>query len=238
VHILIVDDDPLNCKLVKFILGEEGYEVAAAGSTEAAFAHLESYHPDLFILDVMMPHTDGFELCKKLRSANSDAVILFLTAKGELTDRVSGLELGADDYLVKPFEPAELVARVKALARRYQRFQEAPYTTHLKAGNVELHVSDLEAMINGRDGTRLVGLTPTEMRLLRCLMVNADRVVSRNVLLDSIWGYGDNAGGSQVIDVYIRRLRKKIEEDASNPSVIESIRGSGYKFNASSVEAA
>jgi DNA-binding response OmpR family regulator len=94
-------------------------------------------------------------------------------------------------------------------------------------------VSDLEAMINGRDGTRLVGLTPTEMRLLRCLMVNADRVVSRNVLLDSIWGYGDNAGGSQVIDVYIRRLRKKIEEDASSPSVIESIRGSGYKFNTS-----
>src|SRR5207248_1460064 len=142
----------------------------------------------LFILDVKLPRSDGFELCRRLRMTNANAVILFLTVQSDLTDRVCGLESGADDYLLKPFEPAELVARVRALMRRYQRFQEAPYTTHLKAANVELHVSDLEVVVNHPKGARPVGLTPTEMKLLRCLMVSADRVVSRDVLLDSIWG--------------------------------------------------
>ncbi len=231
-YVLVVDDDPLTCKMVKFILTEEGYEVATASSAQAAFALLERRQPDLFVLDVMMPHMDGFEVCRRLRNANSDAVILFLTAKGELNDRLSGLQLGADDYLVKPFEPAELAARVKALMRRYQRFQEAPHETHLKAGNVELHVSDLKLVVSNKSGGQLVSLTPTEMKLLRTLMVNAGRVVSRDVLLDSIWGYGVSAGDSQIIDVYIRRIRKKIEEDPSNPKFIESVRGAGYKFNA------
>jgi DNA-binding response OmpR family regulator len=231
VYVVVVDDDPLICKMVKFILAEDGYEVSTASSAQAAFALMEKRHPDLFILDVMMPHMDGFEVCRRLRSANSDAVILFLTAKGELSDRLSGLQLGADDYLVKPFEPAELTARVKALMRRYQRFREAPHTTHLTAGNVELHISDLKLVVGNRSGGQLVSLTPTEMKLLRCLMVNAGRVVSRDVLLDSIWGYGISAGDGQIIDVYIRRIRKKIEEDPSNPHFIESVRGSGYKFN-------
>lgn len=229
-HVLVVDDDPLICKMVKFILTEEGYEVVTASGAKDAFALLENYHPDLFILDVMMPHVDGFELCTRLRSANSDALILFLTAKGELNDRVSGLQLGADDYLVKPFEPAELAARIKALTRRYQRFQEAPYTTILKTGNVELHVSDLKLVVGDKKGARTASLTLTEMRLLRCLMVNSGHVVSRDVLLDSIWGDGSDGDG-QVIDVYIRRLRKKIEEDPGNPRFIESVRGIGYKFN-------
>ncbi|MHB0868393.1 MAG: response regulator transcription factor [Chloroflexota bacterium] len=236
-YVLVVDDDPLICKMVKFILTDEGYEVATASSAQAAFVLLERRHPDLFILDVMMPHIDGFEVCRRLRSANSDAVILFLTAKGELNDRLAGLQLGADDYLVKPFEPAELAARVKAQTRRYQRFQQAPHTTHLKAGNVELHVSDLKLVVNNNCGGQLVSLTPTEMKLLRTLMVNAGRVVSRDVLLDSIWGYGVSAGDSQIIDVYIRRIRKKIEEDPSRPKYIESVRGSGYKFNADSARA-
>lgn len=230
-YVLVVDDDPLTCKMVKFILSEDGYEVATASSAMAAFALLEKRHPDLFILDVMMPHMDGFEVCKRLRSAKSDAVILFLTAKGELNDKLSGLQVGADDYLVKPFEPAELSARVKALMRRYQRFQEAPHPTHLKAGSVELHISDLKLVVSKKTGGHLVSLTPTEMKLLRCLMVNAGRVVSRDVLLDSIWGYGVSAGDSQIIDVYIRRIRKKIEEDPSNPRLVESVRGSGYRFN-------
>jgi len=231
VYVLVVDDDPLTCKMVKFILSEDGYEVATAGSAMAAFALLEKRHPDLFVLDVMMPHMDGFEVCRRLRNAKSDAVILFLTAKGELNDKLSGLQMGADDYLVKPFEPAELSARVKALMRRYQRFQEAPHTTNLKAGGVELHISDLKLVVSNKTGGYPVSVTPTEMKLLRCLMVNAGRVVSRDVLLDSIWGYGVSAGDSQIIDVYIRRIRKKIEEDPGNPRLIESVRGSGYKFN-------
>lgn len=230
-YVIIVDDDQLTCKMVKFILSEDGYEVATASNAMAAFALLEKRHPDLFILDVMMPHMDGFEVCRRLRNAKSDSVILFLTAKGELNDKLSGLQLGADDYLVKPFEPAELSARVKALMRRYQRFQDAPHTTHLKAGNIELHVSDLKLVVNNKTGGHPVSLTPTEMKLLRCLMVNSGHVVSRDVLLDSIWGYGISAGDSQIIDVYIRRIRKKIEDDPGNPKFVESVRGSGYRFN-------
>lgn len=228
---MVVDDDPLVSKMVKFLLTEEGYEVTTSSSAQAAFALTEKRQPDMFILDVMMPHMDGFEVCKRLRSINSDAAILFLTARGEMSDKLSGLQIGADDYLVKPFEPAELVARVKALMRRYQRTKEAPHEANIKVGNVELLVSELRLLITNRTGGRSVGLTPTEMKLLRSLMINAGRVVSRDTLLDSIWGYGVATGDSQIIDVYIRRIRKKIEDDPGNPRYIESIRGSGYKFS-------
>jgi DNA-binding response OmpR family regulator len=230
-RVLAVDDDPLQCKLVQFLLTEEGHDVSIVGSAEAALAHVAHTQPDLFVLDVNMPGISGFDLCREIRRAHPTALILFISARGELDDRVTGLELGADDYMSKPFEPAELVARVRSLARRYERFQAAPGATHLKAGNVELNVSDLEVVVVGPSGTRCVPLTPTEMKLLRCLMASSDRVVSRDVLLGSIWGYGASATGGQVIDVYIRRLRKKIEDDPNNPQMIESVRGSGYRFN-------
>src|SRR4051812_17758253 len=126
-QILCVDDDQINGKLLKFLLTEEGYQVNTVASPEAAFAFLEASQPDLFILDVMMPRMDGFEFCRKLRTANSRAAVLFLSARGQLEDRLLGLQLGADDYLVKPYEPPELVARVKAVARRCQRYQQAPH---------------------------------------------------------------------------------------------------------------
>lgn len=230
-YVLVVDDDPLISKMVKFLLTEEGFEVATSSSAQAAFALMEKRQPDMFILDVMMPQMDGFEVCKRLRSINADAAILFLTARSDMSDKLSGLQIGADDYLVKPFEPAELVARVKALMRRYQRTREAPHESNIKVGSVELQVSDLKLVISNKSGGRSVGLTPTEMKLLRSLMINSGRVVSRDTLLDAIWGYGVSAGDSQIIDVYIRRIRKKIEEDPSNPQYIESVRGSGYRFN-------
>ena len=230
-YVLVVDDDPLISKMVKFLLTDEGFEVSICSNAQSAFAMLEKRQPDLFILDVMMPHMDGFEVCKRLRSVNSDAAILFLTARAEMSDKLSGLQIGADDYLVKPFEPAELVARVKALMRRYRRTREAPHESNIKAGNMELQVSELKLIMSNKSGGRVVGLTPTEMKLLRSLMINAGRVVSRDTLLDSIWGYGVSNGDSQIIDVYIRRIRKKIEDDPSNPSVVESVRGSGYRFN-------
>ena len=231
VQAFIVDDDPLTCKLVKFILGDEGFSVTTASTAQAALAHAEHQQPDLFIIDVMMPQLDGFELCRRLRATHRDAVIVFLTARAELESRVSGLDIGADDYLTKPFEPAELVARVKAAMRRYQRFQEAPFATNVKVGALELRVSDLE-VVNSQNGGDRVSLTPTEMKLLRRLMVSAGHVLSRDALLNSIWGFGGGSGDSQVIDVYIRRLRKKIEQDPSRPRFLESVRGSGYKFNA------
>lgn len=235
-YVLVVDDDPLVSKMVKFLLTEEGFEVGISGNAQAAFAMLEKRQPDLFILDVMMPQMDGFEVCRRLRSVNSEAAILFLTARSEMSDKLSGLQIGADDYLVKPFEPAELVARVKALLRRYQRTREAPHESKFKAGNLELHVSELKLVMSNKTGGRVVSLTPTEMKLLRSLMINAGRVVSRETLLDSIWGYGVSTGDSQIIDVYIRRIRKKIEDDPSNPYYVESVRGSGYRFNPASVE--
>jgi DNA-binding response OmpR family regulator len=236
VQALIVDDDLLTCKLVKFILGDEGFTVTTASTAQAALAASENQQPDLFVIDVMMPHVDGFELCRRLRAAHRDAVIVFLTARAELESRVSGLDIGADDYLTKPFEPAELVARVKAAMRRYRRFQEAPYASNVKAGALELRVSELE-VVNSQNGGTRVSLTPTEMKLLRRLMVSAGHVLSREALLDSIWGYGNASGDSQVIDVYIRRLRKKIEDDPSQPRFLESVRGSGYKFNAAAAAA-
>ena len=230
-YVLVVDDDPLISKMVKFLLTEEGFEVSTCSSAQAAFAMMEKRQPDLFILDVMMPQMDGFEVCKRLRSVNSDAAILFLTARSEMSDKLSGLQIGADDYLVKPFEPAELVARVKALMRRYHRTREAPHESNIKAGNLELHVSELKLVVSNRSGGQVISLTPTEMKLLRSLMINAGRVVSRDILLDSIWGYGVSTGDSQIIDVYIRRIRKKIEDDPANPYYVESVRGSGYRFN-------
>ncbi len=237
-YVLVVDDDPLISKMVKFLLTEEGFEVATSSSAQAAFALMEKRRPDLFILDVMMPQMDGFEVCRRLRSVNADAAILFLTARGEMSDKLSGLQIGADDYLVKPFEPAELVARVKALMRRYQRSLEAPHEASIKVGSVELQPSDLRLLIANKSGGRSVALTPTEMKLLRSLMINAGRIVSRDSLLDAIWGPGVSAGGSQIIDVYIRRIRKKIEEDPGNPRYIESVRGSGYRFNTPAAAAA
>jgi len=236
VYVLVVDDDPLVSKMVKFLLTEEGFEVTTSSSAQAAFALLEKRQPDLFILDVMMPQMDGFEVCKRLRSVNSDAAILFLTARAEMSDKLSGLQIGADDYLVKPFEPAELIARVKALMRRYQRTREAPHESNIRVGNLELQVSELKLIMSNKSGGHAVALTPTEMKLLRSLMINAGRVVSRDTLLDSIWGYGVSTGDSQIIDVYIRRIRKKIEDDPSNPYYVESVRGSGYRFNAGPVE--
>jgi DNA-binding response OmpR family regulator len=230
--VLVVDDDSLTRRLVQFILSDEGYDVSVAGSGDAAFAFLESTHVDVFILDVVMPRLDGFEVCRRLRELNPDAGILFLTGRIELDDRVSGLNVGADDYLTKPFEPSELIARVSALARRYQRQQQAPYTTQLRVGNVDLRVADLEVAITTRVGVERVSLTPTETKLLRHLMVNAGQVVSKRDLQTSIWGDGAVEGDSQAIAVYIRRLRRKLEADAANPRLIELVWGSGYRFSA------
>jgi DNA-binding response OmpR family regulator len=237
VQVLVVDDDPLQCKLVEFLLQDEGYDVATATNAESALAFIEKNHVDVFILDVVMPRGDGFELCRTLRESNSDVVILFLTGRVSFEDRVSGLNVGADDYLIKPFEPSELVARVRALSRRYQRQQQTPQTSELRVGNVGLHVGELEVVINSHRGVQRVGLTPTEAKLLRCLMVNADRVVPKETLLDSIWGAGGSSSDTQAVAVYIRRLRKKLETHPDKPSVIELVWGSGYRFSSGSIAA-
>ncbi|MCD6520520.1 MAG: response regulator transcription factor [Anaerolineae bacterium] len=224
-RILAVDDDRNNLKMIAFLLREEGYEVITTDNGKEALELVDSQHPDLVILDVMMPQIDGFEVCRRIRQT-MDVPIIILSAKGETADKVLGLELGADDYLPKPFEPSELLARVRAVLRRSE-------ISTFDDPNAAVSVSGLRLDPVGNrvileDG-RAVDLTPIEFRLLHCLMRNAGRTLSHDYLLSHAWGY-DYDGYSNQIAVYIRRLRSKIEEDPANPKYITTVRGLGYRF--------
>jgi len=224
-RILAVDDDRNNLKMLAFLLGEEGYEVLTAETGRAALALLDSQHPDLVILDVMMPQMDGLEVCRRIRQT-MDIPIIILSAKGETTDKVLGLELGADDYLPKPFEPSELLARVKAVLRRSEisTFDDSQVAIAV-AG---LRLDPVGNRVVLEKGT-VIDLTPIEFRLLHCLMRNAGRTLNHDFLMSHAWGY-EYEGYSNQIDVYIRRLRSKVEEDPTNPKYITTVRGLGYRF--------
>jgi len=224
-RILAVDDDRNNLKMLAFLLGEEGYEVITADNGRTALDMLETQHPDLLILDVMMPQLDGFEVCRRVRQS-MDVPIVILSAKGETADKVTGLELGADDYLPKPFEPSELIARVKAVLRRSEISTfEDPDAAVAVSG---LRLDPVSHRVILTDGAS-VDLTPIEFRLLHCLMRNAGRTLTHDFLLSHAWGY-EYEGYSNQIAVYIRRLRSKIEGDPANPKLISTVRGLGYRF--------
>lgn len=225
-NVLVVDDDPMILKVAKFILADAGYNVATASTVRGAWGHVQEHDPDLIILDVSLPDGDGFEFCDKLRQDSFKVPIIFLTGKGDMGNKLYGLELGADDYIVKPFEPAELIARSKTVLRRFRISGSLVPRTLIKVGGVELDTSELKVTLPDK---KSVDLTPTEMKILHCLMENAGHVVSRDNLLDSIWNW-DNEGARSEIAVYISRLRKKIEVDPSNPKYIQVIRGVGYRF--------
>jgi len=224
-RILVVDDDRNNLKMLSFLLGEEGYEVVTADNGLTALHLVDSEHPDLVILDVMMPQLDGLEVCRRIRQT-MDVPILILSAKGETTDKVSGLELGADDYLPKPFEPSELLARVKAILRRSEisTFEDPDATVSVRG----LRLDPVGNRVYNESGQG-VDLTPIEFRLLHCLMRNAGRTLTHDFLLNHAWGY-EYDGYSNQIAVYIRRLRSKIEPDPTNPQYIKTVRGLGYRF--------
>ncbi len=224
-RILVVDDDPPSVKMTAFLLREEGYEVLAASNGRDALRLLDREKPDLVLLDVMMPGLDGFETLRGIRARHHIPVI-FLSAKGETADRVAGLELGADDYLAKPFEPAELLARVKAVLRRTEAYALGDPSDRIEARGLRL-----DPLTNRVElpGGRVVDLTPIECRLLHCVMRNAGRVLTHDQLLDSVWG--TNYGGyPNQIAVYVRRLRTKIEKDPDNPQYVVTVRGVGYRF--------
>ena len=224
-RILVVDDDAPSVKMISFLLREEGYEVSSTDNGLAALELIDREPPDLVVLDVMMPHLDGFEVCRRIRQ-KMDVPIIFLSAKGETVDKVTGLQLGADDYLAKPFEPAELLARVKAVMRRAEAFTVEDTQSRLTVGDITLDpVSSRVTFAGGRK----VDLTPIEFRLLHCLMRNAGRILSHDLLMSAVWGY-DYEGYSNQIAVYVRRLRMKIEEDPDNPKFLTTVRGLGYKF--------
>jgi DNA-binding response OmpR family regulator len=224
-RVLVVDDDPPSVKMISFLLREEGYDVRSADNGMAALQLVDREVPDLVILDVMMPDLDGFEVCRRIRQ-KGEMPIIFLSAKGETADRVAGLQLGADDYLAKPFEPSELLARVKAVMRRVETVAARDAQTKLTVGS--LTVDPIANQAAFQDG-RIVELTPIEFRLLYCLMRNAGRILSHDLLLSAVWGY-DYEGYSNQLAVYVRRLRKKIEADPDDPKLLTTVRGLGYKF--------
>ena len=222
-EILVVDDEATIREVLRRYLEREGYEVREAADGEAALDSLKSDPPDLVVLDLMLPGIDGLSLASRLRGDMAVPVVM-LTAKGELQDRIEGLELGADDYIVKPFSPREVVLRVKAVLRRTDDDGlETPQP--VEAAGIELDPASHEVKVDGDP----VELTAKEFDLLHFLMRHPRQVFSRDQLLDNVWGY-DFFGDPSTVTVHIRRLREKIEPESSDPTRIVTVWGVGYRF--------
>src|SRR5690348_1194821 len=214
--------------MMQFLLSEQGYEVDTVDNARGAMALIERHPPDLMLLDVNLPQLSGFEMYQHLRDDDYDFPVIFVTAKGELEDRLHGLRMGADDYICKPFQPAELTARVEAVLRRYLK-STVGERQQLRTGNIDIDVAALQVTLPHPPG--VASLTHTEMRVLLFLAQHAGRAISRESLIENVWGE-NFVGESNIVDVYIRRLRRKIEPDPANPAIIQSARGVGYRFAA------
>jgi two-component system alkaline phosphatase synthesis response regulator PhoP len=222
--ILIVEDEESILMALEDNLKMEGYEVESAVNGEEGLSKAKERQFDLIILDIMLPRLDGFEVCKRLRQAGNMTPILMLTAKSQEIDKVLGLELGADDYVTKPFSPRELLARVKALLRRSQQVREG--ISEAAFGDIEVDFKRYEVNKRGRP----VYLTALEFSLLHFLVQNQGQVLSRDTILDAVWGK-DVYIQPRTVDKHIAELRKKIEDDSSSPNHIIGVRGVGYKFS-------
>lgn len=225
-HVLIVDDDPFMAKMLVFLLTDSGYQTTTLSDPDAVQGFLEEYNVSLILLDVMLPRTDGFNLCTAIQRKHPDIPIMFLSARGQLNDKIDGFNRGADDYVVKPFEPMELLSRIQAVLRRHRRAERNVFGMVIKAGDATLDLQELRFLAPQHES---VVLTPTEMKILECLMRNANAVISRETLIERTWGYDFDGGGNR-INVYIRRLRQKIEADPDDPIYIQTVRGLGYVF--------
>jgi len=223
-RVLIIEDDRDIVELVRYNLENEGFQVNAVGDGGAGLAAVKKSAPDLLLLDLMLPRLSGLEICKEIRRdpALNRLPILMLTARGGEADRVVGLELGADDYVTKPFSPRELVARVKALLRR---LEPAEPTRKIKAGQLEIDPSAYKVTRAGKP----INLSTLEFRLLYHLASRPNKVFSRDKLLDAVWGT-ERFVTPRSVDVYIRRLREKVEPDPENPVYLKTVRGAGYLF--------
>lgn len=223
-RILIVDDEPSITEFVSYAMQKEGYETDVASDGETALKMLEEKHYDLFVLDIMLPGIDGYDLCRRIR-AKMDTPILFLSARDSELNKVVGLELGADDYLAKPFGVRELMARTRALLRRSQPNDSLSSASEICAGGITLDEDAHTA--NGNKGP--IDLTPREFELLACLMRNAGKVVSREDLLHDAWSW-EFITETKTVDTHIKRLRDKIEAAGYDPKLVETVRGYGYRF--------
>src|SRR6202166_2509476 len=226
--IVLIEDDADLFTLLKYNLEKEGFVMTGAQTGKGALDLCRRVKPDLVLLDIMLPDSDGLDICKGIRNDLElmQVPIIFLTARASETDRIVGLELGANDYIVKPFFIRELIARVK----NQFRGQAVPART-IRVGALELDRSSCRVLLHGRE----VALTATEFRLLEFLMTRPGVVYSREQLLDAVWGH-DRAVTDRTVDVYILRLRQKIEIDPANPTFIRAVRGFGYSFNESTVQ--
>jgi len=228
-RILVVDDEPSIVKLVQFNLEKEGFQVDVAYDGQMALDMVKDGFPDLLILDWMLPKVDGLEVCRRLRQEKRHVPILMLTAKTDEFDKVLGLELGADDYMTKPFSPRELTARVKAILRRVEALQSNQLPDEqdplIRIGDL---IIDPEGYVVTRKDVE-IDLTPKEFELLLYMANHRGKVLSRDQLLNAVWNY-DYVGDSRIVDVHVSHLRDKIETDSRNPVYIKTVRGIGYKF--------
>jgi DNA-binding response OmpR family regulator len=226
-RILVVEDERAVARGLEYGLTREGFEVLWADTGQRALELVRTRDPQLVLLDIRLPDISGFDVCRQLRADGRRMPILMLTARDEEVDKVLGLELGADDYVVKPFGLRELISRIRALLRRaYGELATGRGAGRLTFGGVEI---DLDRLLVYRQG-ELVELTPTEFRLLRYLVLRPGRPQSRGALIEAVWGYDSEIGSERTVDVHIRHLREKLEEDPAHPRWLVTVRGVGYMF--------
>jgi len=223
-HVLIIEDDDHIRRFISINLKDNGFLVSEAANGEQALQGYESNRPAVIVLDIMLPDASGFDICQKIRQKDTDVIIIMVTARGQDVDKIKGLEIGADDYVVKPFNPLELVARIKAILRRSNKDKQLPPTV-LKSGAV---VIDLTANQVFKDNHR-VELTPKEFQLVKTFLEHPNKALSRNELMNLVWGE-DFIGDPKTIDVHVRKLREKLEDDDSNPRYMETVWGIGYRW--------
>ncbi len=224
-NVLVVEDESSIRKFIEINLSRNGFKVYEAGSGEEALNMLPVINPSIVILDVMLPGIDGFETCQRIRKLAESAIIIMLTARGQDMDKIMGLELGADDYMVKPFNPLELVARIRAVLRRTGKARSGP-SDSFTFGSINVDIRSKKVFRNSVE----IDLTPREFSIINMFVENPGIALSRDELLDSIWGK-NYFGDIKTVDVHIRRLREKIEDDPSEPKHIETVWGYGYRWS-------
>jgi DNA-binding response OmpR family regulator len=226
-RILIVEDEHAVARGLEYGLKHEGFEVLWAETGQRALELVRERDPHLILLDIRLPDVSGFDVCRQLRAQGQRQPILMLTARDEELDKVLGLELGADDYVVKPYSLRELISRIRASLRRaYGELAAASPEDRIRFGDLALNLERLQVKRRGR----FVDLTPTEFRLLRYLATHPGQPLSRDTLIEAVWGYDSDVGNDRTVDVHVRHLREKLEDDPANPRWLVTVRGVGYKF--------
>jgi two-component system response regulator MtrA len=232
-RILVVDDDAALAEMLTLVLQNEGFQSRIVGRGDEAHAAFVEYKPDLVLLDLMLPGTDGIEVCRQIRATpgvNAGVPIVMLTAKSDTVDVVVGLESGADDYIAKPFKPKELIARIRARMRHF----ESPAPELIRVGDLHIDVAGHSVTRGAGAHLEVVSLTPLEFDLLVCLARKPWQVFTREMLLEQVWGYR-HAADTRLVNVHVQRLRAKVEHDPENPAIVVTVRGVGYKAGTSAV---